>query len=324
MQNSYKQLLETLGYNVTDPAEMQKNPGNGYIAMAQGEMDYWPNSWYPVHLGWHDHRLPDGSVIGDHVTIVGEQMIAGGLQGFLVTKSFADEFGVYTMDQLNNNEAALAAFDATDSNPGNGVADIFGCLEDWTCDNIIENQIAFSGWNNISQIKSDYVSMYQAAVNDASDGIPMVLFTWTPSRYITRLRPGDNVYWMGVDEILDGSNPANQEYGEEHSQRGQDGEGGLAPVSALHCPSARDEPSGLCKIGWIASDILVTANNEFLAQNPAARALLEAVKLTVLEVSIAATAQHDEGTSPVYLASDWIANNRAKVSRWLATALSAS
>ena len=111
----YKQLLEELGYTVSDPAEIELGPNNGYIAMAQGDMDYWPNSWYPGHLAWLAGELPDGSLVGDHVTIIGEEMIAGGLQGFLVTKSFADEFGVYTMDQLNNNEAALAAFDATDS-----------------------------------------------------------------------------------------------------------------------------------------------------------------------------------------------------------------
>lgn len=66
-------------------------------------------------------------------------MIAGGIQGFLITKSFADEFGVYTMDELNRNADALAAFDATDPVPGNGIADIFGCTESWTCDNIIES-----------------------------------------------------------------------------------------------------------------------------------------------------------------------------------------
>ena len=95
--------------------------------MAHGEMDYWPNSWYPFDLALLAGELPDGSLVGDHVSIVGEELIAGGLQGFLVTKSFADEYGVYTMDELNRNADALAAFDAADPRPGNGVADIFGC-----------------------------------------------------------------------------------------------------------------------------------------------------------------------------------------------------
>ena len=209
-------------------------------------------------------------------------MLAGGLQGFLVTKSFADEYGVYTMDELNSNADALAAFDATDSNPGNGIADIFGCPQDWTCGNTIENQIAFSGWDNIAQVSAGYDAMFAQAVDNVGEGIPMVLYTWTPTPYITELRPGDNVYWMGMERVLDDSNPANQEYGENHDQRGTDGTGGYASISADQCPSAADQPSGRCKIGWVTADILVTANSDFLAANPAAEALFEVVKLSVM------------------------------------------
>ena len=319
----YKLLLEELGYTVSDPAELELGPNIGYIAMAQGEMDFWPNSWYPGHLFWLAGELPDGSLVGDHVTIVGEELIAGGLQGFLVTKSFADEYGVYTMDELNSNAAALAAFDATDSNPGNGIADIFGCPEDWTCDNIIENQIAFSGWDNISQISADYDAMFAQAVDNVGEGLPMVLYTWTPTAYITELRPGDNVYWMGMERVLDDSNPANQEGGEQHDQRSADGTGGYAAISADQCPSAADQPSGLCKIGWVAADILVTANSDFLAANPAAEALFEVVKLSMIDVSLAQAAQ-GEGESPTDPAAQWIADNRVLVDQWLTTARAAA
>ena len=318
----YKQLLEELGYNVSDPGEIELGPNNGYIAMAQGEMDFWPNSWYPGHLAWLAGDLPDGSLVGDHVTIVGEEMLAGGLQGFLVTKSFADEYSVYTMDELNSNADALAAFDATDSNPDNGVADIFGCPEDWTCDNIIENQIAFSGWDNIVQTKAGYDAMFAQAVDNVGEGIPMVLYTWTPTAYITQLRPGDNVYWMGVNDILDDSNPAEQEGGEEHSQLGADGSGGFASIGPDQCPSAADQDNGKCKIGWVAADILVTANNDFLAANPAAGALFEAVRLSVIDVSLANVAM-GEGESPSDLATQWIADNRGLADEWIGAALAA-
>ena len=116
----YNHLLEELGYDVSDPSHLELNPSLAYLAMADGDFDFWVNSWYPGHLVWHESELPDGSVVGDHLTIVGEEIIAGGLQGFLVTKSFADAYGVYTMDALNDNASALAAFDATDPMPGNG------------------------------------------------------------------------------------------------------------------------------------------------------------------------------------------------------------
>ena len=49
----------------------------------------------------------------------------------------------------------LAAFDAADPTPGNGIADIYGCQESWTCDDIITSQIAFSEWENIEQVISE-------------------------------------------------------------------------------------------------------------------------------------------------------------------------
>ncbi len=318
----YKQLLEELGYEVSDPAELELGPNKAYMVMANGWMDYWPNSWYPGHLAWLAGELPDGSLVGDHVSVVGEEMIAGGLQGFLVTKSFADEFGVYTLNALNDNAEALAAFDATDPVPGNGMADIFGCPESWTCDNIITNQIAFSGLDNIQQTIAGYDAMFAQAVDNANEGVPMVAYTWTPSAYITQLRPGDNVYWIGLNEILDDSNPANQEGGEEHSQRGADGNGGYAAIGPDQCPAAAEHPDGLCPIGWIAADILVTANNDFLAANPAAKKLFEIVKLSVIDVSLA-NVEQDDGASPTDLATQWIADNRGLVDEWLTQAMAA-
>ena len=128
---------------------------------------------------------------------------------------------------------------------------------------------------------------------------------------------------MGVDEILDDSNPANQPSGEQHSQHSADGSGGFAPIGVDQCPSAADEPSGRCKIGWVAADILVTANNNFLAANPAAEALFESVKLSVIDVSLANVAM-GEGRSPTYLAAQWIADNRDLVDEWITAARAAA
>ena len=318
----YKLLLEELGYNVSDPANNEHGLHIAYAAMALGQIDYWPNTWVPGHLAWHAAPLGDGTLVSDHVTIIGEQMLAGATQGFLITKSFADTYGVYTMDELNRNAEALAAFDATDSVPGNGAAEVFGCQQAWTCSHIIENMIAFGGWDNIAQLTDGYHAMFALAVNRANGGVPMVMYTWTPSNFITQLRPGDNVYWLGVDNILDDSNPANQEGGELHTQRRADGTGGYAAIGADQCPSAADEPSGQCKVGWVTSDILVTANNDFLASNPAAARLFEVVKLPVIDVSLASAAL-EGGVNLTDLVAQWIADNRDVVDEWLAAARAA-
>ena len=318
----YRRLLEELGYEVTDPAEFEVGPSRAYTAMALRSMDYWPNSWYPAHYEWHSAERPDGSLVGDHVTVVGEELMGGGVQGFLVTKSFADAYGVYTLDELNRNAEALAAFDATDHVPGNGKAEIYGCPGSWDCDDIIESMIAFSHWDNIVQIMGHYESGFDQVVAEVNNDIPAVIFTWTPSQYITELRPGDNVYWMGVENILDDSNPTGFPSGEEFDQRGPDGTGGFAAIGADQCPSAADQPDGRCPIGWLAADIRVTANTEFLQANPSAKALFEAVRLTVLEVSDA-NMDHASGVDLDALVARWIDDNRDRVDQWLAAARAA-
>jgi len=96
----YKLLMEDLGYNVSEPSSLELGPSLAYLSMSQGEIDFWVNSWYPGHLSWLEADRPDGTKVGDHLTRVGAEMPAGGLQGFLVTKSVAEENGITTLDQI--------------------------------------------------------------------------------------------------------------------------------------------------------------------------------------------------------------------------------
>jgi glycine betaine/proline transport system substrate-binding protein len=315
--NAYvaRALLEELGYEVTDPKDLELGPSNAYIAMAQGDADFWINSWYPGHRSWLANELPDGSTVGDHVTVVGEMMMAGGLQGYLMTKSFAEEFGVSSLDELNSNPEALAAYDAADPVPGNGLADIYGCQESFTCDDIITNQIAFSGWENIQQVVAGYDAMFAEAATKADAGEPMVIYTWTPSAYITQLRPGDNVVWVEVDEVIDDSNPTGVEGGEQHDQRP-----GIAGIPDTQCPGSEGNE---CQLGWIAADIQATANSDWLDANPAAKALLEQFQMDVVEVSLM-NVDMGEGADVEQLAASWIEENRDTVDGWLASAIAAA
>jgi glycine betaine/proline transport system substrate-binding protein len=337
----YHNILEELGYDVTDPAELELGPSLAYLGMAQGDFDFWVNSWIPGHLSWLAPEMPDGSVVGDHLTVYGPtpaaagdfagafkeapgEMVAGGLQGFLITKSFAEEFDIKTMDDLNNNPDAIAALDAVDPEPDNGMATIYGCQESFTCDNIITSQIAYGNgeepWDNIEQAIAGYEAMAAEAVDKANSDVPMVIYTWTPSAYITELIPGDNVLWLGVEAVLDDSNPTGQEGGEQHDQRP-----GTANIGPEQCPQAED--LGTCQLGWIAADILVTANSEFAEANPAADKIFELVQLSVLDVSLANVEQAagaDTNEAIQELAAGWIAENRDTVDGWLEEARAAA
>lgn len=307
-------LMEELGYDVTDPADLELGPANAYIAMAQGDADFWINTWNPGHASWFANELPDGSDVGDHLTVVGEMMMAGGLQGYLITKEFAEEYDITSLDDLNDNPEALAAYDAQDPVSDNGIADIYGCQESFTCDDIIQSQIAFSGWDNIQQVIAGYDAMFAEAVTKADAGEPMVIYTWTPSAYITQLIPGQNVLWLTVDEVIDNSNPRGVEGGEEHDQTP-----GTATIGAEQCPGSVD---GVCQLGWIAADIQVTANTEWLEANPVAKSLLEQFTMDVVEVSLM-NVEMGDGADVAELASRWIEENRDTVDGWLETARAA-
>ncbi len=167
----YKQMLEELGYDVSEPSETELGPSLAYLAMAEGDIDFWTNSWYPGHAAWWEPELPDGSKVGDHLQKVGAVFRGGGLQGMLITKSVADEYGISYIDQINDDPEIRALFDSD----GDGDADIYGCQESYTCDDIITNQILFSGWDNIDQTIAGYDAMFAEAVAKVDAGEPMVI-----------------------------------------------------------------------------------------------------------------------------------------------------
>lgn len=308
----YKQTLEQAGYTVSSPSLLELDPSAGYLAMAEGSMDFWTNSWYPGHLSWHEAELTDGSLVGDHVSIVDGLFAGAGVQGFLITKSVAEENGITSMQQINDDPAINALFD-TD---GDGTAEIFGCQESWTCDNIISAQITYYGWDNIEQTIAGYDAMFAQATDLANAGEPMVIYTWTPSSYVTTLIPGDNVLWLTMEEtdIIDDSNPNGDDGGEFYDQRpGFDGFG------ADFCTQP-------CQLGWKPADIQVTASNDFLAANPFVEALFPLMRPSVIDISILQVEQSNGDGSEAEvesIAAGWIADNQDLVSSWLEEAAAA-
>lgn len=322
----FEQILEELGYNVSNPADKELSPDLAYLAMAEGEADFWVNGWYPGHNSWLRPELPDGSTISDHVGPVGALMPASGLEGYLISADFADEFGVYTLDALNGNPDAIAAYDADDANPGNGKVDMYGCPETWTCGNILDHQIAFSGWENIVQVRVDYDAMLAEAVDKAGNGEPVVAYTWAPSAYVAQLLPGANTYWIAVEDILDDSNPLNAEGGEELDQRGDPNDPcypdcASANIPAESCPDAAVR--GTCQLGRLAANILASSRFDVLEANPAFASILENVTMEPLSVNLASLQQSTEELTEEGIqgqAAQWIADNRSLVDGWLETA----
>lgn len=309
----YHQILLELGYDVSDPADIELGPSNAYTAMATGDFDFWTNSWYPGHLSWHENELPDGTLVGEHVEIVSGLFESAGVQGFLITKSIADEYGITSMQQIHDDPELLALFDYDDNGKGN----IYGCQESFTCDDIITNQLAFYGWDNFEQEIAGYDVLFADFLGKVNAGEAALIYTWTPSSYVTEAVPGDNVMWitMHPEDVIDDSNPAGLDAGEFHDQRpGFDG------FSEEFCTQP-------CQLGWVPANIQVTGNAEFLDANPLLRTLFEQIKPSVIDISVAQVdLANSDGTQSdvVDIATAWIADNRDVIDGWIATALAAA
>ena len=304
-----RQVLVAGGYEVSDPSLIELGPSNAYSTMAEGTCDLWANSWYPGHFSWYENEMPDGSLVADHVQAVDGLFQDSGVQGYLITKAWADAEGITTLDQINDTPALYEALD-TD---GDGVGEILGCPEDWTCDDIIENQIAFAGWDNLIETKAGYDALFAEFVNRVSSGEPAVIYTWTPSSYVVEMVPGVDVYWLSVEEdsVLDDSNPLEKSGGESHSQ----GDGFRdAPADTCTQP---------CQLGWEAADIQVSARIDLLEGDPFLHSLLENIRPSILDISILQVAQTNGDGSEAHvqqLAAEWMADNADLVTEWIAAA----
>jgi len=306
-----RQILQQAGFGVSDPATIELGPSNAYTAMAEGSCDFWANSWYPGHFSWFENQLPDGSLVGDYVEAVPGLFQDSGVQGFLVTKTWAEDNNVSTIDQINRDESLWSQFDSD----GNGKGEILGCPESWTCDDIIESQIAFGNgtepWGNMEETKAGYDGLFAEMVNRVNAGDPGILYTWSPASYLTVLVPGVNVLWLSVEAVLDGSNPLGKEGGENHQQ-----EQGFTAFGADMCTQP-------CQLGWSAADIQVSMRTDRLDENPFLRNLFPLIKPSILDISFLQVDQTDGDGSQAHvaeLATGWMTENAEVVAGWIAEA----
>ena len=310
----YHHLLEELGYDVSEPGDNELANDIFHVALAEGEVDFWVNGWIPNHLNFWDDELSDGSLIGDHIELVGTSLAAAGLEGFLTNKAIAEEYGIQTLGQINDDPELVALYDAADITPGDGVIQVGSCPDAWNCAKIAAQTFEFNGWDNLEAVHAGYEAMFANAVANLKDGKPFIAYSWSPSGYLTQLIPGDNAIWVSVgtaDNVLDGSTVDGFDFND-------------LPPASLGPEFCTGDP---CFTGWPAADIRVVANSDFLAANPAARSLFESVKISVVDVALQ-NVRYDAGENTTadvnHHAALWIENNRAQVDEWLQAAREAA
>lgn len=218
-------------------------------------------------------------------------ILPGALQGYMVDKASYDA-GITDLAMLKDPEVAKK-FDAD----GDGKADLVGCMPGWGCERVIEHQLTEFG---LRDTVSHNQGSYQAIIGDAiarhENGEPIIYYNWVPYWVSGVLVPGKDVEWLSVPYTsLPDGNDANTTFEGKN-------------------------------LGFAVDNVSVLARNDFLAANPAAKALFEAATIPVNDVSGAALeiSKGADSSEAIWgLADKWIADNRATYDGWLAAARAA-
>ena len=288
-----KQLLEALGYAVTGPKTMDNL--DFFLAAAKGEIDLWPNSWFPAQ-----YYLIDDDRVRGKVEPVGFLVKAGALQGYLIDKQSAEKYNIGNLSDFKNPKIAKI-FDRD----GDGKADLIGCKPGWAVCEQINHHLAAYGLNaTVEHVQGNYSPIIADTIARYKSGEPVFFFTWTPNWTIGTLIPGEDVIWLQVPF------PSLPEEQKELESR----------VMVDNIPGCGSDP---CAMGFPPSDIRVVANTEFLQRNPAVRLLAEKVTIPLDDINAQNArmiAGEDDNDDISRHAEEWIQKNRARVDQWLETA----
>jgi len=288
--------LEEMGYTVKKPKDLA-NP-IFYKSLALGDLDYWTNGWFPMH----NAQLPKG--FEEKGETVGYVVKAGGLQGYLVSKKHAEEFGITSLDDFKRDEVKKA-FDKN----RDGKADLTACPPGWGCEGIIAHHMDVYGLeDHINPVKASYEAGMASALAEYKSGEPIFFYTWAPNWTIFKLKPGEDVVWINVPEIK----------ATEAQSTALDRMTVAGVVGAVSDP---------VKLGFVVADIRIVANKKFMADNPAAKKFFEIFTLPLGDINEQNTKMNEgeKTTKDISRHVDqWIAKNQATWDGWLEEARKAA
>ncbi|MFT7474753.1 MAG: ABC-type proline/glycine betaine transport system substrate-binding protein [Verrucomicrobiales bacterium] len=111
--------------------------------------------------------------------------------------------GITHLGQINGDRALTAALDSD----GDGLGEIYGCPQDWTCDDIITAFIHFSEWESLEQLtdvrgralrEPIYDAMFEEFLARVDNGEPAVAYMWTPTIFSAEAAIGEKTLWLSA------------------------------------------------------------------------------------------------------------------------------
>lgn len=282
--------LKRLGYEVKPSIVMLQQAGTPHLLVAQGDADFFPAHWDPLHKIFYE------TVGGDKAVERLGVLIEGCMQGYFIDKKTAGNFGIERFDQLKDPGVAKL-FDSD----GDGKADLTGCHPGWGCYRVIEHQLDAYGLRDAitHHQQADYFAMIEETISRFQAGDPILYYTWTPLWVSGVLVPGKDVLWLNV------------------------------PFTALPGERTETDttlPDGR-NPGFGVNNSRILANKKFLEANPAARRLFELIRIPINDVSAQNDRMHKGENKPkdiVRHAKEWIAQNKAAFDSWIEEAIKAA
>jgi glycine betaine/proline transport system substrate-binding protein len=225
---------------------------------------------------------------------------AGGLQGYLVSKREVSKFHIVSLDDFKREEVRQA-FDAN----GDGKADLTACPPGWGCENVIAWHMKVYDLDEaINPVKAAYEAGMASALGAYKSGEPIFFYTWAPNWTIFKFKPGRDVMWINVPEIIP-----------KESQK--------PAVDRMTASGVEGAVTDPVKLGFVVSDIRIVANKKFIQRNPAARKFFELFTLPLSDINEQNTRMYEGEKSRKDIerhVDDWIDKNRAKWDGWLRAA----
>ncbi|MFV0431227.1 MAG: glycine betaine/L-proline ABC transporter substrate-binding protein ProX [Alphaproteobacteria bacterium] len=288
--------LEELGYKVKKAKEL--SVPLFYQSVVLGDVDFWANGWFPTH------NTQMSKDFAQKAEAIGYIVKNGGLQGYAISKKYAEELNIKSLDDFKRDEVKKAF----DSN-GDGKADLVGCPAGWNCEMTIAHHMKTYGLeNDINVIKSSYNAAIADALARHKQGKAIAIYTWTPSWMVYKLKPGEDVVWINVPKI----EPTEAQKGSEALMSVENIEGAVTAKVDL---------------GFVVSDIRVVGNKKFLNKNPAAAKFLSLITLPLQDINEQNTRMEDGESSAKDIQNHvnmWIEKNQETWNSWLTQARNAA
>ena len=284
------QALKKLGYDVRLST---MDTTLFFQAVSQGDMALATDVTLP-------QREPGFRAIARQATLVGDGMIiGGGINGYLVDRKTAVANNITNLQQMK--DPKIAGLFGSD-----GKAEMISCDPAWSCGVVVDYQLdKFGLKQTVKPIRGKYEALMADVVAKVRNGKPAFYYAWSPSWMTNALKPGSDVVWLPTpQDALPPDVPAR---------------GSALVKGVVGCAGGADP----CRMAMGAWNYDTVANKQFLAGNPAVKALLEQIRFPLSTWSEWEGAISKEGGSVSVvkkLSDSWIASNQSQFDQWVATA----